>query len=89
MSKLVQQAVHRQLSGHIHVHNLDNVSQSANKISDLTETALLSITINIDLSLSGGEATTFVFLDLHVSAALDTIDHLVLLHNGLVFVTLT
>ena len=46
------------------------------------ETALLSIKNDIHLSLSRGEATALVLLDL--SAAVDTIDHSTLLSCGLV-----
>ena len=52
MSKLVKWAVHGQLSEHIHVHNLDNVSQPEYKAGHWTETALISIKNYIHLSLS-------------------------------------
>ena len=65
--------MHSQFSKHIHLHNLDNVSQSAYKTGHSTETALLSIKNDIHLSLSRGEATALILLDL--SAAFDTMDH--------------
>ena len=50
---------------------------SAYKSGHSTETALLSIKNDIHLSLSWGEATALVLLD--ISAAFDTIDHSTLL----------
>ena len=66
-----------QLVDHIHRHDLDNSYQSAYKPDHSTETALLSIKNVIHLSLSWGEVTALVPLDL--SAAFDTIDHSTLL----------
>ena len=65
--------VAKQLVDHIHRNGLDNSYQSAYKSGHSTETALLSIKNDINLSLSWGEATAWVLLDL--SAAFDTIDH--------------
>ena len=73
ISKLVERVVAKQLSEHIHVHNLDNPYQSAYKAGHSTETALLSIKNEVHLSLSRGEPTTLVLLDL--STTFDTIDH--------------
>ena len=77
ISKLVERVVAKQLVDHIHQHDLDNSYQSAYKSGHSTETALLSIKNDIHLSLSRGEATALVLLDL--SAAFDTIDHSTLL----------
>ena len=63
---------HIQLVDHIHQHDLDNSYQSAYKSGHSTETALLSIKNDIHLSLSRGEATALVLLDL--SAAFNTMD---------------
>ena len=49
---------------YIHVHNLDNLYQSAYKAGHSTETALLSIKNEFHLSLSRGEPTALVLLDL-------------------------
>ena len=65
------------LVDHIHRHDLDNSYQSAYKSGHSTETALLSIKNDIHLSLSRGEATALILLD--VSAAFDTIDYSTLL----------
>ena len=77
ISKLVERVVAKQLVDHINRHGLDNSYQSAYKSGHSTETALLSIKNDIHLSLSRGEATALVLLDL--SAAFDTIDHSTLL----------
>ena len=70
--------VAKQLLEHIHIHNLDNPYQSAYKTGHLTETSLLSIKNKVHLSLSRGELTALILLNL--SAAFDTIDHSTLLH---------
>ena len=77
VSKLVERVVAKQLLEHIHVHNLDNLYQSAYKAGDSTETALVYIKNEVHLSLSRSETTALVLLDL--SAAFDTIDHSTLL----------
>ena len=64
MSKLVERVVAKQVNDHIHDHNLDNRFQSAYKTRHSTETALLSIKNQVHLSLSRGEATALVLLDL-------------------------
>ena len=73
ISKLVERVVAKQLLEHIHVHNLDSLYQSAYKAGHSTETALLSIKNKVHLSLSRGEPTALVLLDL--SATFNTIDH--------------
>ena len=73
LSKLVERVVAKQLLSHIVENHLDNPHQSAYKAGHSTETALLSIKNEIHLSLSKGEPTALVLLDL--SAAFDTIDH--------------
>ena len=66
-----------QLLEHIHIHNFDNLYQSAYKADHSTETTLLSIKNEVHLSLSRGESTALILLDL--SAAFDTTDHSTLL----------
>ena len=73
----MERVIAKQLVDHIHRHDLDNSYQSAYKPGHSTETALLSIKIDIHLSLSHGEATALVLLDL--LAAFDMIDHSTLL----------
>ena len=77
ISELVEHVVAKQLLEHIHVHNLDNLYQSAYEACHSTETALLSIKNEVHLSLLRGEPIALVLLDL--SAAFDTIDHSTLL----------
>ena len=76
ISKLVECVVAKQLVDHIHRHGLDNSYQSAYKSGHSKEMALFSIKNDIHLSLSRGEVTALVLLDL---AAFDTIDHSTLL----------
>ena len=63
---------------HINSNNLDNPRQSAYKSGHSTETALLHIKNEIHLSLSRGEPTALVLLDL--LGAFDTVDHTTLLN---------
>jgi hypothetical protein len=77
ISKLVERVVVRQIKTHCEVSNLDNLYQSAYKSGHSTETALLNIKSNIEMSLAKGHPTALVMLDL--SAAFDTIDHTTLL----------
>ena len=77
LSKLVERVVARQLTSHINNNKLDNPHQTAYKPGHSTETALLSIKNEVHLSLTRGEPTALVLLDL--SAAFDTIDHNILL----------
>ena len=75
MSKLVQRVVVKQLMQHVNSSNLENPPQSAYKTGHSTESILLHIRNEIHLSLSFGEPTALVLLDL--SADFDTlsIDH--------------
>ena len=77
ISKLVECVVAKQLVEHILRHGLDNSYQSAYKSGHSTETVLLSIKNDIHLSLSRGEATALILLD--IPAAFDAIDHSTLL----------
>ena len=70
ISKLVERVVAKQLVDHIHQHGLDNSYQSAYKSGHSMETALLSIKNDIYLSLSRGEATALVLLDLSAGSPL-------------------
>ena len=71
--KLVERVVAKQLLQHIHVHNLDNMYQSACKTGHSTDKLLLSRNIEVHLSLSRGKPTALILLDL--LAAFDTIEH--------------
>ena len=78
MSKLVERVVVKQFMQHINSNNLENPHQSTYKTGHSTQTALLHNKNEIHLSLSCGEPTALVLLDL--SAAFDTIDHDTLLN---------
>ena len=70
---MVEPVVAKQLVDHIHRHGLDNLYQSPYKSGHSMETALFQIKNDFYLSLSWGEPTAFVILNL--SAAFDTVDH--------------
>ena len=78
MSKLVEWVVVKQLKQHINSINLENPRQSAYKSGHTTETTLMHIKNEFHLSLSQGEPTALVLLDL--LPAFDTIDHTTLLN---------
>ena len=71
ISKLVEHVVDKQLLEYIYVHNLDNLHQSAYKAGHLSETALLSI--KNEVQLSRAKPTALILLDL--PATFDAIDH--------------
>ena len=73
MSNLVERVVVKQLMQHINSNNLDSPRQSAYKSGHSHKTALLHIKNKIHLSLSWGEPTALVLLDLWT--VFDTIDH--------------
>ena len=73
LSKLVERIVAKQVTTHINRNTLDNPHQSAYKPGHSTETALLSIKNDIQLSQTRVKPTALVLLD--SSAAFDTIDH--------------
>ena len=78
MSKLVEWVVVKQLRQHNYNNNnniLDNLRQSAYKSGHSMETTLLHIKNETYLSLSQGEPTALVFLDL--SAVFDTIEFII------------
>ena len=79
ISKLVERVVASQLNDHVRVNGLENVRQSAYKLSHSTEYALLSIKNDVHLDFAKGEATAVVLLD--QSAVFDTIDHDTLLDS--------
>ena len=79
ISKLVEHVIASQLNDHVSVSGLENVRQSAYKLSHSTESALLSIKNDVHLAFAKSEATAVVLLD--QSAAFDTIDHDTLLDS--------
>ena len=77
LSKLIEKTVFVQLHNYLCENDLHEPLQSAYKIFHSTETALLTVTNDIMLSLDEGENVFLVLLDL--SAAFDTVNHTLLL----------
>ena len=77
LSKLIEKTVFVQLNNYLCENDLHEPLQSAYKIFHSTETALLTVTNDIMLSLDKGENVFLVLLDL--SAAFDTVNHTLLL----------
>ena len=77
LSKLIEKTVFVQLSNYLGENDLHEPLQSAYKIFHSTETALLTVTNDIMLSLDKGENVFLVLSDL--SAAFDTVNHTLLL----------
>ena len=80
LSKLIEKTVFVQLNSYLgesDLHEPLQSSQSAYKIFHSTQTALLTVTNDIMLSLDKGENVFLILLDL--SAAFDTVNHSLLL----------
>ena len=79
LSKVIESAVMKQYNEHMCRNNYLDNKQSAYKKFHSTETLLTKIHNDVMLSLSKGEVTILVLLDL--SAAFDTIDHNILIRR--------
>ena len=79
MSKVLKKVVANRLHEHIYEHHLSNDLQSAYKRFHSTGTALLKIHNDIVDNVDNAKVTALTLLDL--SAAFDTIDHLILLQH--------
>ena len=77
VSKLVEKVVATQLTDHVMKHHLDETFQSAYKKSHSTETALVRVQNDILCAIDNNESAILLLLD--SSAALDTVDHSLLL----------
>ena len=77
VSTLVEKAVAIQLTDHVMAHHLDETFQSAYKNFHSTETALVRVQNDILCAIDNNESVILILLDL--SAAFDTVDHLILL----------
>ena len=77
VSKLVEKVVATQLTDHVMKHHLDETFQSAYKNSHSTETALVRVQNDILCAIDNNESAILLLLD--SSAALDTVDHSLLL----------
>ena len=79
VSKLVERKVCNQSHNHLSVHHLYPGNQSAYREFYSTETALLRVKNDILMNMNKQHVTLLVLLDL--SAAFDTVDHVLLLQR--------
>ena len=77
LSKLIERAVAGQLVNHLKINGLMDVYQSAYKMFNSTETALLKVRNDILMEMDKNHTAMLILLDL--SAAFDTIDHRILI----------
>ena len=77
VSKLIEKRVLDQLFRHLDHNNIWHTFQSAYRSKHSTETALLCVLNDLLTASDSGSISILTFLDL--SAALDTIDHSILL----------
>ena len=78
-SQLIEKTVFVQLNSYLGENDLHEPLQSAYKIFHSTETALLTVTNDIMLSLDKGENVFLVLLDLSAALIFDTVNHSLLL----------
>ena len=79
MSKITKKCVAAQLTDHLDAHNLHGEKQSAYRKHHSTETALLRVSNDIIRAIDTHGELVLVLLNL--TAALDTIDHSILLRR--------
>jgi hypothetical protein len=79
IGKIMEKVVVQQLNDHITHHHLYDDLQSAYRKGASTETAMLYIKTEAERILDAGDAVLMVLLDL--SAAFDTIDHVILIRR--------
>ncbi len=79
LSKLIERAVASQLISHLKINGLMDVYQSAYKMYNSTETALLKVRNDILMEMDKNNTAMLILLDL--SAAFDTIDHNILIRR--------
>ena len=77
LSKVVEKAIHEQLSEYIESNNLHAKYQSAYRQSHSCETAMLKVVDTIQENIGNGFYVLLILLD--SSAAFDTVDHILLL----------
>ena len=74
--KIIERAVAMRLNNYLSINNLNELFQSAYKSCHSTETALIRVKNDIMMAVDGKKAVVLVLFEL--SAAFDTIDHVVL-----------
>ena len=79
LSKLLERLVSRQLLDYITAEGLMSALQSAYRLFHSTETAVLKVLADILRALDNGNVAVLTLLDL--SAAFDTVDHVLLLRR--------
>ena len=77
ISKILEKVVASRLLSHMEANSMSNNLQSAYKNFHSTESALLKVENDVLLNMEKGRVTALTLLDL--SAAFDTIDHLMLI----------
>ena len=77
VSKLAERVAADQIQSHLNEHELFPSLQSAYRRHHSTETALLKVKIGILMNMENQKITLLLLVDL--SAAFDTVDHLILL----------
>ena len=78
VSKIIEKAVAEQLTDHVKTFHLDEMYQSAFKVLNSTETALL-IKVQNDILRTVDDNKSVILLLLDLYPAFDTVDHLILL----------
>ena len=79
LSKLLERAVHEQITGYLDSHHLLPETQSAYRKNRSTETATIKVMSDAYQAADAGLVTLLGLLDL--SAAFDTVDHQILLNR--------
>jgi hypothetical protein len=79
ISKLVERIVAVRLQNHLSMNNLNDLNQHAFKLNHSCESALVTITDVAHSEIDQGKVMLLVLLDM--SAAFDTVDHVILLQQ--------
>ena len=79
LSKIVEKCVAQQLTDYVKINLLGETLQSAYKSCHSTESAIVKVRSDILENISNRKVTDLILLDL--SAAFDTVDHVILLNR--------